>query len=253
VPPRLRSQAATSCGATAAPKFVSAARGASRRRQRRCKADYKHAQTAYVRRSSHRVATWRFLLHVVICCTLCVSEYNELSVKSLCGATTGFVGADHACVGMCCLSDRADKETTLRSKLSRGAKVGSANTHGVYKAAHCATDGDPPVSTRHIRHEFSMKTAINDKGTIGKRRTSRFKVRATRKQGSHATHGRRGQWHTPIPHRRYPRCRQKQLRRQRLVHVLVDLRLLADFLALVRPREAILLLRSVTSTLLCDL
>jgi len=52
--------------ATAATKFVSAARGASRRRQRRCTADYKHAQTADVRRSSHahRVATWRFLLHI---------------------------------------------------------------------------------------------------------------------------------------------------------------------------------------------
>jgi len=98
-----------------------------------------------------------------------------------------------------------------------------------------------------------VKTAINDKGTVGQRETIRVKVRATRKQGSHATHGPRGKWHTPSAHKRYPQRHQKQLRWQRLVPVLDDLRLVADLLALFRRREAISLLSSITSTLLCDI
>jgi len=110
------------------------------------------AQTAYLMRSSHvhRVPTGHFLLHVAICCKLCDSKYNEQSLKNFCEAPMGCVSADEECAGMCCQSDRGDKQKEQRKHLSRRARLGSANTHGVYKEAHCATDRDPPANTRHI-------------------------------------------------------------------------------------------------------
>jgi len=117
-PPRLHSQggpAPTAAVPTAmAITLMSAARGASCRRQRRCPADYTQAQTADAPWISHacRSATWQCLLHIVLCCTLCSSEYNESLVKNFCAAPTGTLSADYGCVRMCRSSGGAEKEAT---------------------------------------------------------------------------------------------------------------------------------------------
>jgi len=54
----------------------------------------------------------------------------------------------------------------------------------VYNAAHCATDGGALDSTSHMRHEISVKTAMNDKGTIGKREQRQDTVVDPRSRGS---------------------------------------------------------------------